>query len=118
MSEGDVDRLLTSYLAWGIVSICAFIFFVVLLSYALVLEEANIFVYFLLLLTGFFWIGVTSVSRHIFVLLKRLIGEKISVFEFLSTQFIVLLFPFFYLKLRKQMRLYKEKKYKQTNRLL
>ena len=109
MNEGNADRLLTSYLLWGIVSICAFIVFIVLLSYAVVLEKSNIILYFLLLLAGFFWIGVTSISRHIFVMLKRLIGRKISIIEFLSTQFIVLLFPFFYMKLRKEIRIYREK---------
>jgi hypothetical protein len=109
MNEENADRLLTGYLFWGIVSICAFIVFIMLFSYAVVLETSNIILYFLLLLAGFFWIGVTSISRHIFVMLKRLIGREISIFEFLSTQFIVLLFPLFYMKLKKEIRIFREK---------
>ncbi len=68
------------------------------------------FLYFILLLTGFLWIGVTAVSRHVFVLLKRYIGKEISDLEFLSTQFIVLLLPFLYMKLKKEVRIYNGKK--------
>ena len=81
MNEENAERLLTSYLFWGIVSICAFIVFIALFSYAIVLEESNIILYFLMLFAGFFWIGVTSISRHIFVMLKRLIGRKINIFS-------------------------------------
>lgn len=109
MSEDSPERLLSGYLYWGIASICAFLVFVVLLLLAIALERADILLYLLLLLAGFLWIGVTSISRHLFVLLKKLIGKEISVFEFLSTQFIVLLFPFFYLKLRKEIRAYRDK---------
>jgi hypothetical protein len=65
-----------------------------------------------MLLTGFLWIGVTSISRHVFVLLKRYIGKDITVLEFLLTQFIVLLFPLYYMKLRKEVLSYSEKEVK------
>jgi hypothetical protein len=45
-------------------------------------------------------------------MLKRYIGKDISILEFLSTQFIVLLFPFLYMKLKKDIRIYKGKKEK------
>lgn len=112
MRKNNADRLLSGYLLWGIISICAFIAFVLLLSVTVVLEKADLRLYFIMLLTGFLWIGVTSISRHVFVLLKRYIGKDISVLEFLSTQFIVLLFPFLYMKLRKEVRIYKEKEVK------
>ena len=112
MIKSNADRLLSSYLLWGIISISSFIAFVVLLLVTLLLEKTDMLLYFIMLLTGFLWIGVTSVSRHVFVLLKRYIGKDISILEFLSTQFIVLLFPFLYLKLRKEIRIYKEKKEK------
>jgi hypothetical protein len=110
MSESNADRLLSGYLLWGIVSICTFIIFVVLLLVAVVFEKTSLTLYFMVLLAGFLWIGVTSISRHVFVMLKRHLEKDISVFEFLSTQFIVLLFPFFYMKLKKEISLFKGKK--------
>ncbi len=112
MRKNNADRLLSSYVLWGAISMCAFLAFVALLSVIVVLKKADMLLYFIMLLTGFLWIGVTSISRHVFVLLKRYIGKDISVLEFLSTQLIVLLFPFLYMKLRKEVRLYKEKEVK------
>jgi hypothetical protein len=109
MKKDNTERLLSSYLLWGTVSVSVFIVFVVLLSLAFVQEKTNMVLYFIMLFSGFLWIGTTSISRHVFVLLKRYIGKEISVLEFLSTQFIVLLFPFFYLKLRKEVQAYLEK---------
>lgn len=112
MIKSNSDRLLSSYALWGIISIFSFIAFVALLLAALVLEKTDMILYFMILLTGFLWIGVTSISRHIFVMLKRYIGKDISILEFLSTQFIVLLFPFLYMKLKKEIRIYKGNKEK------
>ena len=112
MIKNNADRLLSSYLVWGIISISSFIAFVVLLLVTLLLEKTDMILYFVMLLTGFLWIGVTSISRHVFVMLKRYIGRDISILEFLSTQFIVLLFPFLYMKLKKEIRIYKGKKEK------
>ena len=112
MIKSNADRLLSSYMLWGILSISSFIVFVALLLVTLVLEKTDMIFYFIMLLTGFLWIGVTSISRHVFVMLKRYIGKDISILEFLSTQFIVLLFPFLYMKLKKEVRTYKGKKEK------
>lgn len=109
MKKNHADRLLSGYLLSGIVSLSAFIVFIVLLSLAVILEKTDMILYFIVLLFGFLWIGVTSISRHIFVMLKKYIGKEISVLEFLSTQFVVLLFPFLYMKLRKEVRIYGEK---------
>jgi len=102
MKEGNAERLLAGYQLWGMVSVSVFIVFVVLLSFAVVQEKTDMVLYFIVLLSGFLWIGATSISRHVFVMLKRYIGKEVSVPEFLSTQFIALLFPFLYLKLRKE----------------
>ncbi len=112
MIKSTVDRLLSGYLLWGIISISSFIAFVALLLLTLVLEKTDMVLYFVMLLTGFLWIGVTSISRHVFVMLKRYIGKDISILEFLSTQFIMLLFPFLYMKLKREIRIYKGKKEK------
>ena len=110
--QSNADRLLSSYLLWGMLSIAAFAAFIALLLFTFVLERSDILINFVMLLTGLLWIGLTSISRHVFVLLKRYIGKDISIPEFLSTQFIVLLLPFLYIKLKKEIRLYKEKKEK------
>jgi hypothetical protein len=115
MKKNNAERLLSSYLLWGMVSVSVFIVFVVVLLFAVMLEQTYMLLYFTLLLTGFLWIGVTSISRHVFVLLKRYIGKDITVLEFLLTQFIVLLFPFFYMRLRKEVMVYREKEMKADN---
>jgi len=116
MKKDNADRLLSSYLLWGLVSILVFIVFVLLLLLAVVQEKTDMVLYFITLRSGFLWIGATSVSRHVFVMLKRYIGKEISVPEFLSTQFIVLLFPYLYLKLKKEVRVYLEKEMKAYER--
>jgi len=107
--KDKADRLLLNYLLSGVGSAIFFIIFLVLLYLALVLEKTDMFLYFVMLLFGFLWIGVTSISRHLFVVLKRYIGKEISVLEFLSTQFIVVLLPFLYLKLRREIGIWREK---------
>jgi uncharacterized membrane protein len=109
MKKDTTDRLLSAYLLWGMVSVFLFIVFVLLLLVAVAQETTDMVLYFIMLLSGFLWIGATSVSRHVFVMLKRYIGKEISVLEFLSTQFIVLLFPVLYIKLRKEVQAYLEK---------
>jgi len=109
MKKDTTDRLLSAYLLWGMVSVFLFIVFVLLLLVAVAQETTDMVLYFIMLLSGFLWIGATSVSRHVFVMLKRYIGKEISVLEFLSTQFIVMLFPVLYIKLRKEVQAYLEK---------
>jgi hypothetical protein len=109
MKKNNADRLLSGYLLWGMVSVAFFIFFAALLMVAVIQEKTDMVLYFIMLLSGFLWIGATSVSRHVFVMLKRYIGKEISVLEFISTQLIVLLFPFLYLKLKREVQGYLEK---------
>lgn len=109
MKKTYAERLLSGYLFCGILSVLVFILFIILLTYAIQMKQPYIFLYFILLLTGFLWIGVTAISRHVFVMLKKYIGKEISVLEFLSTQFIVLLLPFLYRKLRKEVLIYNKK---------
>jgi len=109
MKKSHAGLLLSSYLLWGTLSVAVFIVFIVLLFLLVKYERTGMAHYFIALLFGFLWIGVTSVTRHVFVLLKKFTGNKISTLEFLSTQFIVLLFPFFYMRLRKEVREYEKK---------
>jgi hypothetical protein len=107
--KDNADRLLLNYLLAGIGSSTVFIVFLALLYLAFLSEKTDMFLYFLVLLSGFLWIGVTSISRHLFVLLKRCIGKEIGVLEFLSTQFIVLLLPVLYLRLRREIRIWRDR---------
>jgi hypothetical protein len=53
-------------------------------------------------LSGFLWIGSTSLCRHSLVLLKDEVGQKIDIREFLATQFVFFLFPFTYRKVKRE----------------
>ena len=64
---------------------------------------------YVVLLCGFLWIGSTSLSRHALVVLKRHIGREIGMVEFLSTQFVAILFPVAYRKVRGEVRAFVEK---------
>lgn len=110
MKKDNAEDLLSSYLLWGILSVVVFVFFMALLLFAVQSKQANLFLYFILLLTGFLWIGVIAVARHVFVLVNKYIGREISDLEFLSTQFVVLLLPFLYMKLKEEVRTYNKKK--------
>jgi uncharacterized membrane protein len=110
MKKSHAGLLLSSYLLWGGLSVIVFIVFIALLLFLVKYERADMLHYFIALLFGFLWIGVTSISRHAFILLKKFIGSKISIPEFLSTQFVVLLFPLLYIRLKREVCEYEEKK--------
>jgi hypothetical protein len=108
MKKSNARLLLSNYMLWGTISVLAFIVFLVLLIYLIRSDRADTIHYFITLLFGFLWIGVTSISRHAFVLLKKFTGRKISTLEFLSTQLVVLLFPLLYSRLKKEVKEYEE----------
>lgn len=109
MKKTPAGQLLSYYQFWGTLSIFLFIVFVSLLTFLVRHARTDMLHFLITLLSGFLWIGVTSISRHAFVLLKKFLGREISILEFLSTQFVVLLFPFFYMKLKKEVREYEAK---------
>ncbi len=100
MKKDVLDRLLAMYRFWGITATVAFAVFIFLLAVVYRAEKLNVVMLFLSLLSGFLWIGATSMSRHSFVLLKNYIGCRVTVVEFLSTQLVVFLFPFAYRKVK------------------
>lgn len=55
-----------------------------------------------ILMSGFLWIGATSFSRHSLVTLKQFIGIKVGILEFISTQMVVILFPYHYIRLKRE----------------
>lgn len=110
-AEKVLDKLLATYRLWSFAAIGSFIILVLLFITATLTPKINFLMLLGILLSGFLWIGTTSISRHSFVLLKRYIGREaeISILEFMSTQLVVFLFPFAYKKVRKEVDLYREK---------
>ncbi len=104
-----VDRLLTGYLALGIGVMVSFLIFAALLLVFYLRDGSDLLFLFLILASGFLWIGLTSLCRHALVRLKFQIGNKVSIIEFLSTQLVVFLFPFYYFRLKKEVALFKDK---------
>jgi hypothetical protein len=110
MKRDILDRLVTIYRFWAVTASGAFTVFVFLLVIVSRAEKLNLLVLFLALLTGFLWIGATSISRHSFILLKQYLGCRVSVVEFLSTQFVVFLFPFAYRKVKKEAEMFRKRR--------
>jgi hypothetical protein len=102
MRRDVLDRLMAAYRFWGMTAGAAFLFFIILLVAVYRGEKFSVLMLFAALIMGFFWIGATSVCRHSFILLKNYLGCRVSVVEFLSTQFVVFLFPFAYRKVKRE----------------
>jgi len=108
-TDNTLDKLLAGYRLWGFAAIGSFIVFGFLFSIVIFAQEMNFIMLLMVLLSGLLWIGTTSICRHSFVILKRYIGREVGILEFLSTQFVVFLFPFAYRKIKKEVDLYREK---------
>lgn len=100
----SLDKLLGQYRLWGIIAMVAFTMLVIFLLHLQFVRDAGIFSTFIVLVFGFLWIGATSICRHSFITIKERIGKKVGVIEFLSTQIIVLLFPFAYRRLKEEIK--------------
>lgn len=90
------------YCTCGVVAMSAFYLFIFLVASYLAAEHAGLLYLFGILLSGFLWIGATALSRHALVRLKHFIGNKVGMLEFLSTQLVALLFPFHYVRLKRE----------------
>lgn len=101
-------RLLAVYRLWAVASILAFILFIFTLSSYYLSEQAHLLFLFVILLTGFLCIGTISLSRHALVRLKVFIGREVGMVEFISTQFVFFLFPFTYVRLKKEVAEFRE----------
>jgi hypothetical protein len=108
--EVRAERVLVHYLRWGIASLLSFILFISALFIALSSGMVHFLFIFLLLLSGFLWIGLTSISRHAYILVKRAIGKEATVTEFLGTQLGILFFPAMYFRLKKEVDEYRQKR--------
>lgn len=103
-----LDRLLTGYRCWGLAAVGSFLLFCTALYLAHNSFDGMITL-FMLLISGFAWIGTTSISRHSLILIKNYIGKRVSAMEFLSTQLVFLLFPYSYYRVKKEIESFKEK---------
>jgi hypothetical protein len=84
----------------GLAAIGSFAVFVCLIMTITAMQAPQFYIFFVLLCSGFLWLGATVMSRHVFVVLKQHIGKRVGIFEFLSTQFITFLLPFSYRKVK------------------
>ena len=108
MKSADIlNALLSGYRLWGLASMGFFVLFICLLTVLVSIPEATLPMFLALLFSGFLWLGTTALCRHSLVLLKRYIGKELGLVEFLSTQLVVLLFPFVYRKVKKEADLFR-----------
>ncbi len=106
--KAALETLMNHYRLWGIVAMGAFGVLVTGIFLSFYSESVRTGIIFFVLLLGFLWIGATSICRHLYVTIKDRIGKKVGVIEFLSTQLIVLWFPFVYRKLKREVDAYRQ----------
>lgn len=104
MSPGirESERLLSAYRFWGLATVVFFGLFLLSVISAISSTGLNRIMLVVPLFSGFLWIGTTSLSRHSLIQLKQCIGKEVGLFEFVSTQFVFVLFPFTYRELKKE----------------
>jgi hypothetical protein len=106
--EGEtLRRLFSVYCFWGLSATVLFLFFLLLFLRTVSAEQAGLGNLALLLLAGFSLLGATSFSRHAYIRVKNYMGRRVGVVEFLSTQLVALLFPYFYFRTRKEIQNYR-----------
>ncbi|TAN43169.1 MAG: hypothetical protein EPN25_01610 [Nitrospirae bacterium] len=104
-----IDALLAHSLRVGLGAVVSFFLFI-LISFIVYLRlDAGLFSLLPMLFAGFLWIGATSLYRHTYVSLKNSMGNKTGVIEFLSTQLVFCLLPYHYVRLRKEVALFKQR---------
>jgi len=104
MSPGirETERLLSAYRFWGLAAVAFFGLFLLSMFTAASSAGLNRLMLVVPLFPGFLWIGTTSLSRHSLIQLKQCIGKEVGLFEFVSTQFVFVLFPFTYRELKRE----------------
>ncbi len=102
------DRLLIVFFLWGLAAIGAFLLLIFLVTVFYYTEINELFFLFGILISGFLLIGATSMSRHALVRAKQFTENKISLPEFISTQLVVIFFPYHYFRLKKEVSAYKK----------
>ena len=105
----EAGGLLAVYRFWGAAAMASFTAFLFLLAAVLRTPAVNYTLLVMNLFSGFLWLGTTSISRHSLIRLKDTIGKKVGLLEFLSTQFVFILFPYSYRKVKKEVELYTDK---------
>lgn len=108
-AQETAARLLRNYAIWGIAAILAFGLFLLFLYLVIISHQLSLLSVFAVLISGFLWIGATAISRHAFILLKQYIGKEVSMLEFVSTQFVVVLFPLVYATVKNEVEEFRKK---------
>lgn len=104
-----IEELLSLYRFSGAAAMVSFALFVSLLASVMHRPEVSYELLGMSLLAGFLWIGSTSLCRHSLIQIKDSVGQRVGMLEFLSTQFIFILFPYAYRKLKKEVNRYAKK---------
>jgi hypothetical protein len=102
--------MLAQYRRRALLSIFSFVFSAVLMIMGFRAESTPPIVLFAIFLSAACWIGTTALCRHSYVVLKTAMWKRIGLWEFLSTNLVVVLFPLVYRKLKKEVLLFKAEK--------
>ena len=109
ITTDTIRKLLSRYRFWGIAAVFFFVVSVSLLLVLLFSPGAPVEILYVVLICGFLWIGSTSFCRHALVILKQHIGGQLGMAEFVSTQFVAVLFPFAYKKVKSEVKAFAKK---------
>jgi hypothetical protein len=106
-SGKTLDRMLAQYRRRALITIFSFVLSAVLMILGFRAESTHPLILFAIFLSAAFWIGMTALCRHSYVILKTAMWKRIGLLEFLSTNLVVVLFPLVYSKLKKEVSFFK-----------
>jgi hypothetical protein len=106
-SDKTLDRMLAQYRRRALITIFSFAFSALLLIMGIRAESTHPLIFFVIFLSAAFWIGMTALCRHSYVVLKTAMWKRIGLLEFLSTNLVVVLFPLVYRNLKKEVASFK-----------
>ena len=106
-SDKTLDKLLAQYRLRALIVIFSFVLSAFLMITGIRMESTHPLSFFTIFLSAAFWIGMTALCRHSYVMLKTAMGKRIGLLEFLSTNLVVLIFPVVYRKLKNEVTSFK-----------
>ena len=106
-SGKTLDKMLAHYRLLALLTIFSFLFSAFIMITGMRAESTHPLIFFAIFLSAAFWIGMTALCRHSYVVLKTAMGKQIGLLEFLSTNLVVLIFPLVYGKLKKEVASFK-----------
>ncbi len=101
-SDTSLDILLRQCRLWALAAMLSFALSLCVFFLGIRSDSFNRLIPFAIFLTAILWLGTTALYRHSYVRLRTAMGKKIGLLEFLATNFVFILFPFVYRKLKKE----------------